>query len=78
LFFGTTSRFVTLFNYKDDPSHVTIDFSGSHVWDQSAVTAISKVKSKYEQLDKKVSFAGLNEESKLIIRHLGLSSSGGH
>ncbi|WP_054024849.1 SulP family inorganic anion transporter [Bacillus sp. FJAT-28004] len=78
LFFGTTSRFVTLFNYKDDPSHVTIDFSGSHVWDQSAVTAISKVKSKYEQLDKQVSFTGLNEESKLIIRHLGLSSSGGH
>ncbi|MGG1633419.1 sodium-independent anion transporter [Paenibacillus sp. FSL A5-0031] len=78
LFFGTTSRFVTLFNYKDDPTHVTINFSGSHVWDQSAVTAIAKVKNKYEQLNKKVSFTGLNEESKLIIRHLGLTSSGGH
>ncbi|MGO4344410.1 SulP family inorganic anion transporter [Paenibacillus sp. MCAF9] len=78
LFFGTTSRFVTLFNYKDDPTHVTINFSGSHVWDQTAVTAIAKVKSKYEQLNKKVSFTGLNEESKLIIRHLGLTTSGGH
>lgn len=78
LFFGTTSRFVTLFNYKDDPTHVTINFSSSHVWDQSAVTAIAKVKNKYEQLNKKVSFTGLNEESKLIIRHLGLTSSGGH
>jgi len=78
LFFGTTSRFVTLFNYKDDPTHVTINFSGSHIWDQSAVTAIAKVKNKYEQLNKKVSFTGLNEESKLIIRHLGLTSTGGH
>jgi len=78
LFFGTTSRFVTLFNYKDDPVQVTINFSGSQVWDQSAISAIAKVKSKYEQLDKKVVFTGLNEESKLIMRHLGLSSTGGH
>lgn len=78
LFFGTTSRFVSLFDYQNDPKHITLDFSSSHVWDQSAVTAIAKVKSKYEQLNKQVSFIGLNEESKLIIRNLGLTSSGSH
>ncbi|WP_139998621.1 SulP family inorganic anion transporter [Paenibacillus paridis] len=78
LFFGTTSRFVSLFDYQSDPLQITLDFSGSHVWDQSAVTAIAKVKSKYEQQGKQVSFIGLNDESKLIIRKLGLTSSNGH
>lgn len=78
LFFGTTTNFVDLFQYQNDPQHVLLDFSGSHVWDQSAVTAIAKVKTKYELLDKKVSFVGLNEESKLIIMNTGLSSSSGH
>lgn len=78
LFFGTTNHFVTLFDYQNDPNRVTLDFSSSHVWDQSAVSAIAKVKSKYEQMDKKVSFIGLNEESKLIIRNLGITSSSGH
>ncbi len=78
LFFGTTSRFVSQFDYQNDPARVTLDFSSSHVWDQSAVTAIAKVKSKYEQLNKQVSFIGLNEESKVIIRNLGLTSSSGH
>lgn len=73
LFFGTTSSFVTLFDYSNDPRHITIDFSSSHVWDQSAVTAIAKVKSKYEQLDKQVTFIGLNEESKRIIKKIGLT-----
>ncbi|NIK80042.1 SulP family sulfate permease [Paenibacillus castaneae] len=77
LFFGTTSSFVTLFDYSNDPRHITIDFSSSHVWDQSAVTAIAKVKSKYEQLDKQVTFIGLNEESKRIIKNIGLTSSSG-
>ncbi|WP_138751461.1 SulP family inorganic anion transporter [Paenibacillus sinopodophylli] len=72
LFFGTTSRFVSLFDYQNDPEQITIDFSHSHVWDQSAVTAIIKVKNKYEQLNKQVSFIGLNDESQLIIRNLGL------
>lgn len=78
LFFGTTTSFVALFDYLSDPQHVVLDFSSSHVWDQSAVTAIAKVKSKYEQQDKQVTFIGLNEESKLIINNLGLSSSIGH
>ncbi|WP_415841259.1 SulP family inorganic anion transporter [Paenibacillus alkaliterrae] len=78
LFFGTTSRFVALFDYVDDPQQITLDFSGSHIWDQSAVSAIAKVKSKYEQQNKQVTFIGLNEESKLVILKLGVTSSSGH
>ncbi|WP_114379267.1 SulP family inorganic anion transporter [Paenibacillus prosopidis] len=78
LFFGTTTSFVASFDYQNDPQHVVLDFNNSHVWDQSAVTAIAKVKSKYEQQDKQVNFIGLNEESKLIIRKVGITLSSGH
>lgn len=78
LFFGTTTSFVNLFDYTNDPQTVVLDFSGSHVWDQSAVTAMAKVKAKYELLDKHVTFIGLNEESKTIVHKTGLTSSGGH
>ncbi|MFC6227621.1 SulP family inorganic anion transporter [Paenibacillus allorhizosphaerae] len=78
LFFGTMSHFVDLFAYRNDPQAVIIDFSASHVWDHSAVTAIAKVLLKYQQIDKKVTIIGLNEESKKLIEQVGLAAPSGH
>ncbi|WP_274653092.1 SulP family inorganic anion transporter [Paenibacillus humicola] len=78
LFFGTMSHFVNLFDYRNDPQHVTIDFSASHVWDHSAVTAIAKAIGKYEQYGKKAVIAGLNEESRRLIEQVGLAAPSGH
>ncbi|WP_218095163.1 SulP family inorganic anion transporter [Paenibacillus solanacearum] len=78
LFFGTMSHFVEQFDYNNDPDRIEIDFSSSHVWDHSAVTAISKVISKYETLHKKVSIIGLNEESKVLIERVGVAATSGH
>lgn len=78
LFFGSMNYFIDKFNYIDDPKHITIDFSNSHVWDHSAVTAIAKVIHKYHKLDKEVSLVGLNSESKRIVEQVGLSAPSGH
>ncbi|WP_248930848.1 SulP family inorganic anion transporter [Paenibacillus hamazuiensis] len=78
LFFGTMLHFVDLFDYKNDPDSVIIDFGASHVWDHSAVTAIAKVVAKYEQLGKKASIAGLNEESRKLVDRIGLAATSGH
>ncbi|MGF7048943.1 SulP family sulfate permease [Paenibacillus sp. DS2015] len=78
MFFGTVTHFVNEFHYEDDPDAITIDFSNSHVWDHSAVNAISKVISKYEQLDKKVNIMGLNKESLQLVEKIGLSVSNSH
>jgi sulfate permease, SulP family len=75
MFFATMTHFVEQFDYHADPNHVIIDFSNSHVWDQSAVTAISKVVSKYQQLDKRVDITGLNKESKILVEKLGLTTA---
>ncbi|TMV50661.1 SulP family inorganic anion transporter [Paenibacillus mesophilus] len=78
LFFGTMSHFVELFDYRNDPESVVIDFGSSHVWDQSAVTAISKATLKYKQLNKQVTIVGLNEESRKLVERVGLASPSGH
>lgn len=78
LFFGTTTSFVQLFEYANDPNSVAIDFSGSHVWDQSAAAAIAKVQAKYEQAGKRASLIGLNDESSHVLKRTGLTSTGGH
>jgi sulfate permease, SulP family len=78
MFFGTMMHFVELFDYKDDPQSVIIDFSSSHIWDHSAVTAIAKATQKYRQNDKNVSIVGLNEESKQLVERVGLTVPSGH
>lgn len=78
LFFGTTTHFIELFDINEDPEKVIIDFTNSHVWDHSAVTAIAKVIYRFNQLDKKVTITGLNEESQLLVDRIGLSSLSGH
>jgi SulP family sulfate permease len=78
LFFGTMSHFGELFDAMNDPKHITVDFSASHVWDHSAVAAIAKIVLKYQQVDKEVSIIGLNDESRQIIEKIGLSAPSGH
>lgn len=78
LFFATMTAFVELFDYPNDPDHITIDFTHSHVWDHSGVTAIAKVMAKYQKLGKHVTIIGLNEESKILVDKVGVSTPSGH
>ncbi|WP_424767784.1 SulP family inorganic anion transporter [Paenibacillus sp. sgz302251] len=78
MFFGTMTYFGELFDITNDPDKIVIDFTASHVWDHSAVTAISKVVMRYQQNDKKVEIIGLNEESQRIIDRVGLAAPSGH
>lgn len=73
MFFGTVSHFLQEFDPAGDPDRIVIDFSKSHVWDQSAANAISKVMGKYRQLNKEVSITGMNEESIRLVERIGLS-----
>lgn len=72
MFFGTVSGFLNEFDVSDDPKHIVIDFTGSHVWDHSAVQAISKVIAKYQEQGKKVQIVGLNSESSELVDRVGL------
>ncbi|USB34003.1 SulP family inorganic anion transporter [Paenibacillus sp. YPG26] len=71
LFFGTTTQFIELFTAAEDPAVIIIDFSRSHVWDQSAIQAIAKVTAKYVELGTEVRIQGLNEESRVLMERAG-------
>ncbi|MDO7906455.1 SulP family inorganic anion transporter [Paenibacillus sp. JX-17] len=78
MFFGSTTHFTEQFSVNEDPEEVIIDFSHSHIWDHSAVTAIHKVVDKYERNGKKAVLRGLNDESSSLLNRIGTSGSSGH
>lgn len=75
MFFATVTHFVDLFDVKDDPYGVVIDFSHTHVWDHASVEGIQRVIAKYDAFDKSVSLVGLNEESTELMRKSGEEKS---
>src|SRR5690554_5161137 len=78
LFFATCSDFGEFFDAQTDPDRVEIDFSGSHVWDHSAVAAIARVITKYSAAGKQVVITGLNSESQRLVDRVGLAAPSGH
>lgn len=59
LFFGSASNFLELFDVKNDPNDVVVDFGNSRVADHSALDAIDTLAERY-----------LNHGKRLHIRHL--------
>ncbi|MBU9721333.1 SulP family inorganic anion transporter [Bacillus alkalicola] len=79
LFFASVTDLLESFNFNDDVKKVIIDVSGAHLWDDSAVGAMDKIESKYEQKGIEVVIRGLNKESSLLMDKIGgLSKASGH
>jgi SulP family sulfate permease len=73
LFFASSNDLYTQFDYADDPDHVVIDLSRSHVWDASTVAALDAITTKYQRKGKTVEITGLNPAS--AERHGRLTGS---
>ncbi len=65
LFFASTTKFIEAFEHIHEEK-ITIDFENSHVWDESAVGAILKVKQKLEERNCTVQITGLNASSEKL------------
>lgn len=66
LFFASSNDLYTLFHYAEDPHHVVIDFSDSHLWDASTIAALDSVTLKYSHYGKAVDIRGLNIASRAM------------
>jgi SulP family sulfate permease len=66
LFFASSNDLYTLFNYAEDPQHVIIDFSESHLWDASTIASLDSVTQKYGHYGKEVEIKGLNVPSRAM------------
>jgi len=64
LFFASSNDLVEQFRYVDDPARVTVDLSGSRVWDASSVAALDAVEAKYREHGASVDIVGLDDISR--------------
>lgn len=78
LFFASSNDLTTQFAYADDPAHIVIDMSGSHIWDASTVAALDAVVTKYEHRGKTVEIRGLNDTASALHARLSGRLDGGH
>ncbi|OCA81250.1 SulP family inorganic anion transporter [Pseudobacillus wudalianchiensis] len=70
LFFASVDSFLDAFDFTVEHKEIVIDFSGAHIWDDSAVGAIDKVVMKYNEGHNRVTIKGLNSPSQRIVDKL--------
>ena len=68
LFFASVQSFNDVFNPKEDPKYIIIDFKDARVMDSSGVEAIEKLTQKYEKLGKKVTLRHLSQDCKATLK----------
>ncbi|MBT3854522.1 MAG: SulP family inorganic anion transporter [Thiotrichales bacterium] len=68
LFFASINTFHSIFNPKEDPENVYIDFEDSRVIDHSAIQAIDKLAERYQKAGKTLHLMHLSEECRLLLK----------
>ena len=71
LFFASVASFKDLFDFKDDPQDVVIDFYYSRVYDQSGLEAINGLAEKYAAAGKRLHLRHLSPECRRLLDRAG-------
>lgn len=71
LFFASVSSFKDMFDVRNDPDDVVIDFYYSRVYDQSGLEAINVLAEKYETLGKRLHLTHLSAECRRLLDKAG-------
>jgi len=72
VFFASIDNLMKHFDFNADAKEVVIDFSDSHIWDDSAVAAIDKLVLKFRENNKDVQIVGLNKDSSQLVKRLAV------
>jgi SulP family sulfate permease len=67
LFFASAQSFKDIFDPKNDPDDVVIDFYYSRVYDQSGLEAINTLAEKYKSLGKRFHLTHLSPECRELL-----------
>lgn len=71
LFFGSSKSFAELFDPKNDPKDVIIDFQHARVSDHSAIEAIDSLAERYLALGKELHLRHLSPECRQLLKKAG-------
>lgn len=69
LFFASVASFKDIFDVKNDPNNVIIDFKRSKVYDHSAIEAINSITEKYTQAGKKLQLKHLSKDCFELLKN---------
>ena len=72
LFFASVESFLEAFDFTVENEKIVIDFSQTHVWDDSGVGAIDKVVLKYYENRNEVKLIGLDAKSQQLVDKLAI------
>ena len=68
LFFASAQNFIEMFDVKNDPDCVVIDFQHSRVYDHTGVEAIDNLTKKYSEQNKKIVLKHLSHECQALLK----------
>ncbi len=71
LFFASVPHFRDLFQPKDDPDNVIVDFKDSRVYGHAGLDAIDRLADRYEKLGKRIRLVHLSPECKGLLERAG-------
>lgn len=72
VFFASSDKFITSFDFKEALENVTIDLSAAHFWDVTSVSALDKVVVKFRREGTQVELIGMNEATQTIVDKFGV------
>ena len=71
IFFGSVTNFKQLFDPKNDPEHVVIEFKRSRISDHSGIEALDTLAEKYQAQGKTLHLRHLSPECRQLLRRAG-------
>jgi SulP family sulfate permease len=71
LFFASVKNFQDLFDPKNDPDDVVVEFQNSRVYDHSAIEAIDTLAERYLNVEKRLHLRHLSPECTKLLRKAG-------
>ncbi|EGU33288.1 hypothetical protein VII00023_21944 [Vibrio ichthyoenteri ATCC 700023] len=71
IFFGSAANFLELFNPKNDPDEVIVDFAHSRVTDHSAIEAIETLAERYTATGKTLHLRHLSQDCRALLHKAG-------
>lgn len=71
LFFGSVQSFLDLFNPKEDPEKIYLDFKDSRVCDYSSIEVINNLAAKYKKYNKEVHVKNLSPDCLSVVKKAG-------
>ncbi len=71
LFFGSIQTFADIFNPKEDPQEVFVDFMDARVYDHSGLEAIDALAERYARAHKTLHLRHLNKECRSLLEKAG-------